>query len=284
VVVFPALVFERAVDGGLRRRPDRSQSARQRSALSAAGLWWSVRSAPVTSLMADNDRLDTTLYQARRARPTRRGIETPRQWPRSPGGDSAHPHFVCGRGPSACQLTRLPEQPFHPGRNGYHYEVESDHGPLSRRLCDADLDPWGQRPGKHDARRLGVFLHVVLPDDLRQILPPLSQDWKNFIRASTGPALGGRRDADRRDGTTGFIAGISGVRSQADALYLHALLPHGSVHLPQEWPAVQGSGDVTGLRPPSVWVDDPWPGAAGYRHHLLQMQFVDSLVGRWWRA
>ena len=43
-----------------------------------------------------------------------------------------------------------------------------------------------------------VYLHIVLPWDLRALLPPLTQDWKNFVQ---GRALADAMDQRARRGS-----------------------------------------------------------------------------------
>jgi hypothetical protein len=284
VVVFPALVLIEPSMAAFVRPADQSQSAAATLGASRPPIVVVVfDQLPVTSLMADNDRIDTTLY------PGFGALAADATWYRNASTVAeitgwAIPPILTGvrPRPNALPTSRdYPNNLFTLVGNGYHYEVEEPITDLCPdRLCDADLDPWPQRLANTTLDASVVFLHVVLPDDLRQILPPLSQDWKNFIQSQHWSRRWvSERDLDRRDGPRGFIAGISASDAQPTLYYLHALLPHEPYIYLRSGQQFTDSGDVAGLTSTGRWVDDPWPVLQAYRHHLLQMQFVDSLVG-----
>jgi hypothetical protein len=129
-----------------------------------------------------------------------------------------------------------------------------------------------------------VYLHTILPDDLAERLPPVKQNWRDFVpnddwreRLSRGQA------GDRPEAAARFIEQIEAEPNSARPAFhfLHMVLPHEPwVYLPtgQRFSAhgfVAGFGNVHG-----TWVNESAVVAFDYQRHLLQVGLVDSLLGR----
>jgi hypothetical protein len=126
-----------------------------------------------------------------------------------------------------------------------------------------------------------VWLHIVLPTPLTEQLPPVTGDWRGFAREARWRTVDGRQVRnDRRGEFERFLAAID---TSAERLYfLHTLLPH----MPFEYvpsgrrydaPDYQGRDENNqGL---FVRVDAAYADAA-HQRHLLQVGFVDTLVGQ----
>jgi hypothetical protein len=130
--------------------------------------------------------------------------------------------------------------------------------------------------------------HLFLPDDLAADLPPIDQSWSNF-----GVAEGNAEsadmdmitlfleqvDADRRIPVAQFLDGIAPAGGDPPLYFLHALLPHIPwTYLPsgQTYPTLSPlPGSV-----PRGWTDDEWLVDQAYQQHLLQVQYVDTIIGR----
>ena len=136
-----------------------------------------------------------------------------------------------------------------------------------------------------------VYLHLLLPVDLAASLPPVTESWKDF---ADSPEPEPRRwtdfDADWADRGTKFQHFVESIRPSArpGLHFLHSMLPHASwKYLPDgrlytlfERPGVAG---VVGPNHDGVdvnqWKEDEWPVIQAYQRHLLQVAYVDKLVG-----
>ncbi len=128
-----------------------------------------------------------------------------------------------------------------------------------------------------------VFLHIVLPNDLADRLPAVTQNWKDFV-ATDNPRgwWAQRRNGDRRQSVTDFVATIRASEStEPPALYfLHVLFPHEPwVHLPSGQ-LYAANRAVFGLGRDGRWVDDEMVVVRNYQRHLLQVRFSDALLGQ----
>ena len=159
------------------------------------------------------------------------------------------------------------------------------HEPLTE-LCPAALCP-PDRPGAgawlagvlSDLRV--VYLQAGLPDDLAAELPPVTQSWRDF---AADPTMLSRwallRGQDRRTPTDRFIASIAPAAGGArpPLHFLHVLLPHEPwTHLPTGQRHSLHLHIIGGIR--GNWRDDDWAVTLEYQRHLLQVQYVDTLLG-----
>ncbi len=193
----------------------------------------------------------------------------------------ALPAILTGTYPSP---GRLPVAADHPGNlftllgSRYRLHVEE---PLSE-LCPESLCPAERALGAWLAGVVGdlavVFLTVVLPDDLTTRLPPVDQNWNDFL--VNDPFQNRWRAArvdDRRRTVTRFIESITGAGPMLH--FMHVLLPHEPwLYLPtgQQFTAVRQSVGLQGGR----WVDDRWAAVVNHQRYLLQLGYVDTLLGR----
>ena len=136
-----------------------------------------------------------------------------------------------------------------------------------------------------------VYLHQLLPSDLAARLPPITGSWKNFaVGTENGPTQWTEFKADwsvRGGQFQDFIQSIQRTR-RPGLHFLHSMLPHASwKYLPDgrlytmlEKPGVAG---VVGPNDEGLdvnqWLEDKWPAIQAYKRHLLQVAYVDKLVG-----
>jgi hypothetical protein len=161
------------------------------------------------------------------------------------------------------------------------------------RLCDH------VRPGTIDRwRSLESDLEVVvqqllLPADLREDLPAVDRVWEGFEAGSVsatgelGRGANLKRDVlarlARDDATAGFeraIASLARQESRPPLLFVHSTLPHGPWrYLPDghQYP-IEGK-EYLGLSPDG-WTGPQWQVDQGFQRHVLQVQYVDWLLGR----
>lgn len=139
-----------------------------------------------------------------------------------------------------------------------------------------------------------VYLHMVLPPDLRDRLPSVSATWGDF-RAGGGRTQREedvRRGLDRgflqkrlfpgsvRDRDLRFRVFADSIRPsrKPELSFLHVLLPHyGWVYLPSG-KRYANAATIAGLVDDS-WTDDEVLADQGWQRHLLQVGFVDTLLG-----
>ncbi len=139
-----------------------------------------------------------------------------------------------------------------------------------------------------------AYLHLLLPSSwASRWLPPVTQTWNQFLNSGApGPIRRAwkdfRVDWSRRAGRfRNFVDSIRGDGPPA-LYFLHSMLPHASwIYLPSgkfytlsERPGVAG---VVGPNNQGLdvnqWLDDPWLVIQSYQRHLLQVMFLDRLVG-----
>jgi hypothetical protein len=195
------------------------------------------------------------------------------------------PAILSGKNPLP---RRLPTAQHHPGNlftllgSSYRLEVIE---PITRlcpsRLCSDGEDPAAVRLASMASDAGVVYLHAVLPPELRQGLPPLTENWKGFlVNQHWQRRWVHERDADRRRGPADFIDSISRTDPQPTVYFLHALLPHEPyVYMRTGQQAVYDTG-MPGLSGTGRWTNDRWPVLQAYQRHLTQVRFVDTLLGR----
>jgi hypothetical protein len=161
------------------------------------------------------------------------------------------------------------------------------------RLCDE------VRPGTMDRLRSlesdleVVVQHLLLPEDLRDGLPAVDRVWEGFEAGSVagaGELRGGsnlKRDVlarlARDDATAGFeraIASLERRGSRPPLLFVHSTLPHG----PWRYLPDGRQYDIEGKEYPGLasegWIGPQWQIDQAFQRHVLQVQYVDRLVGR----
>ena len=149
-----------------------------------------------------------------------------------------------------------------------------------------------------------VYGHVLLPSDLASSLPPVDRTWNNFGSTTPEPVVTADEsedgvdafrtlddfsyDAGNRAGRfREFIDSIQGSE-QPTLFFLHSMLPHTPwQYLPsgRQYSLMQSSipglsasfAEGQGMFP--AWGNDPLLVNQGYRRHLLQVAFVDTLLG-----
>jgi hypothetical protein len=191
---------------------------------------------------------------------------------------------------------RLPTAAEHP-RNlftllGGSFELHV-HESLTE-LCPASLCQHGGRPAAQEpASRRAVFLdaavvyaHLVLPGELRRRLPSIEDRWNDFAAPVEKPrrtagVFGRAVAAARGDRAGGFARFLEGIEpSPRPTLhFLHVVLPH------SPWTYFPSGRRLSGRSPEFAgmvqgrWADEVAARQAELRH-LLQVGFVDTLVGR----
>lgn len=132
-----------------------------------------------------------------------------------------------------------------------------------------------------------VYLHVVLPSDLTGWLPGISQDWIKFRKnpLPTKPTEFAERVAalhgdSRTKRFNRFLSSIYAAE-QPTLFFLHVLNPHVPWdHLPSDRLYSAHPSKVLGLSSRDMWSHDEVATLQGYQRHLLQVGYVDTMLGR----
>jgi hypothetical protein len=199
----------------------------------------------------------------------------------------AVPAIVSGRYPVA---RALPIASDHPNTLftllGSSHAIKA-HEPISR-LCPPTLCDHG---GAGIWRTLSefaptlwlVYLHAVLPAPVQGKLPPIDDGWADGVPPSDTPGEVWLRAGDhsRRGEAVAFINAIDSDGPQPSLYFLHVLLPHIPLaYLPggQRYGVERTLPGLLDTR--DRWVDDEWAATQGYRRFLLQVGYVDTLLGQ----
>lgn len=243
---------------------------------------------PLTSLMGEDHRIDPIHY------PNLSALAQDAIWFRNATTVSdrtgwAVPSILTGNYPNP---SRLPIASDHPHNlftflSMASYRIKSFE-PITqlcpRRLCQKPLQNLGKRIYLLLSDLSIVYLHILLPQDLNSSLPPINQNWKYF-------AGGDNRNwserwveqfyADRRREPLEFIDALHPADEQPTLYFLHALLPHEPfIHLPSEKMYSRPNKHIAGLLEGENWTGDEIVVAQQYQRHLLQVGYVDRLLGK----
>ena len=155
-----------------------------------------------------------------------------------------------------------------------------------RELCGAHR--FDTRPVERIRSLLGelplVYLHSVLPADLTNELPDVSHQWRAFNRPwrvrlkKFEKVSGGRKPQIFAD----FIATMNGGEKRA-LYFLHSTLPHMPWrYLPSRKTYGSEEADLlftNGLVHWETWTNNELFVLEAYQRYILQVQFVDRLLG-----
>lgn len=127
-----------------------------------------------------------------------------------------------------------------------------------------------------------AYLTVALPEELASPLPPVNQSWKDFAASGPDDLVGGRwaqkRSGDRRKTFDEFISAIDQA-ARPTLHFAHVLLPHEPfIYLPTGQQFTFHRRPI-GLRN-DMWNADRWAAALNHHRYLLQVGFVDEVLGR----
>ena len=125
-----------------------------------------------------------------------------------------------------------------------------------------------------------VYLAVILPDDLAARLPPVTQGWRDFTARTTFTERFFAPRPDPRDTAAAFLDSVSAATAgdRPPLYFLHVLLPHHPwmlLRTGQRFTLQRGDVGLSNER----WLDDEWAATIRYQRHLLQLQYVDTVVG-----
>ena len=251
---------------------------------------------PVTSLMDEKRQIDPVRY------PNFARLAEDAYWFRNATtvADStvlAVPAILTGRTTSEILLPTLEDHPdnlFTLLGNSYEMRVfESLTSLCPPRLCGITAP----KPGLAD-RMLSmlvdvgvIYLHIILPDEMTSRLPPINQNWHDFVEISGGTDRQSSDPAhdkpDWLDFPNYFAWFVNSIEnSDAPGLYfIHIEIPH------PPWKYLPNGKSIESVVPAYLidgldqkmrnekWTNDDWLTTQGFQRHLLQVGFADKLLG-----
>ena len=241
---------------------------------------------PLTALLDEDDTIDRSRYPAFAA------LADQSTWYRNATTVSdytqwAVPAIVSGRYPAP---RSLPIASDHPETLftllGSSHAVQAQE-PISR-LCPPTVCDHGGEGIAPELMTFGptlaiAYLHAILPEPFREKLPPVNQGWAEGVPPSEKPGEVWLRSGDnsRRGEALAFINSISASGPKPSLHFLHVLLPHIPLAYLPEGQRYGTDRSLPGLLDTrDRWVDDEWAVTQGYRRFLLQVGYVDTMLGQ----
>jgi hypothetical protein len=163
------------------------------------------------------------------------------------------------------------------------------------RYCPRDRKPLTQRLEELFSDVRIAYLHRILPEAYSEGLPPLGDRWGGFGARDELLVARSRLQVDllladlkHTDETLAnfdrFVSGFSSGRSRPTLHFHHVLLPHTPFRFLPSGREYGNSAAIDGLSDSwNRWDPDPWLEQQGYQRHLLQVGFVDRLMGQFLR-
>lgn len=239
---------------------------------------------PLTSLMGADGHIDAASFPAFAA------LERDALWFRNATTVAdltgwALPATVSGEFP---QPSKLPVVADHP-RNlftllGDSHAMEVIE-PITQlcpvALCERVRDPRWVRQLAMLSDLSVVYPRIFLPPDLANDLPPLTNNWRDFAADNKDwrRRWVRQRDRDRRLPPQEFIDSIDAGDTQPTLYFMHVLLPHEPYIYAPDGTQITEEAALPGLSE-GRWTGDAWTTGQAYSRHLLQVQYVDTLLGR----
>lgn len=239
---------------------------------------------PLTSLMGADGHIDAAAF------PSFAALERDAIWFRNATTVAdltgwALPAIVSGEFP---QPSRLPVTADHP-RNLFTL-LAGSHAmeviePITQlcpvALCERVRDPRLVRQAAMLSDLSVVYPRIFLPTDLANALPPLTNNWRDFAAGNQDwrRRWVRQRDRDRRLPPQEFIESIDAGDTQPTLYFMHVLLPHEPYIYAPDGTQITEDAALPGLRD-GRWTGDTWTTGQAYARHLLQVQYVDTLLGR----
>ncbi len=159
-------------------------------------------------------------------------------------------------------------------------------------LCPPKKKRWVERLGSLGWDVSLLYLHLLLPPDLSSRLPDITEKWGNFRGGRTRAGGSSRKALSRhfwslmaedlkKDRLRQFMEFVGEVVlvDRPTLYFLHILLPHAPYHYLPSGKVYSTETSLPGLKG-QRYVDDGWAVLQLYQRHLLQVGFVDTLLGK----
>ena len=258
---------------------------------------------PVTSLMDEDGKIDPIRY------PNFAALAEDAYWFRNAMTVAAQtmkaiPALVTGNYPKPSSQAVASDYPNNVFTLlGGSYDIKDFE--IYTQLCPAELSS-GDTTSSDLTQRISllfsdllvVYLHVVLPAGLTDRLPSIGEGWVDFIGNLNNPIENNRKGTSKNttlskpsrkklynDRPGQFFRFVRSIkhRKEPTLYFLHFLLPHRPwEYLPsgKRYNWAKSKGLVPGPRKGAMWIDDEWMVVQAYQKHLLQVGFLDTLLGK----
>ena len=255
---------------------------------------------PLSSLLNDKNLIDENHY------PHFASLAAESTWYRnatsvSDGTLNAVPAILDGLYPKL-NLGLLPNANDHPRTLftflGKSYQLNVHES--NTRLCPPELCeersrvPFSEKIGGLVGDLSLIYLYTLLPTDLTYRLPSISNSYKGFLETETHPAPS-PATLDRYHELMEWTGRPASFSVFVDSIlpsneptlhFLHILLPHAPWQFLPSGKKYTFDDKIRGVvgpneigEDPDLWTGDPWTATQAYQQHLLQVGFVDRLVG-----
>lgn len=255
------------------------------------------------SLLDERGKIDAIRYPSF-ARLAKSSWWFPHATATSPFTERAIPAILTGRYPHPDPAT-APTASYFPdnlftwlGTNRETHAAEVLTALCPTTICRSDAETKKESAARRElaADLVIVYLHQVTPPALaKRLLPPIEGTWRGFARADNSqPAPKENRDAfisralvrfrsqvQQEDRGDQFMAAAARAGSERSLVFIHSLLPHIPwEHLPSGRRYTFQATDLPAGVEEEVWLDEQHLVRAGYHRYLLQLAFVDKLIGK----
>ena len=209
----------------------------------------------------------------------------------------AVPAMLTGSTAEQGRLPILAEQPVNlftmlaPSHDIYAIEPVTSLCPPDLNLLAERRTPFRQRFRLLISDLSVVWLSLTLPAGWREQLPTVDRTWSGFGQAQQAgrpeppadqPVQRALFNVMRSDRAADFRRLVSSIKAPAERpsfYFLHSLLPHTPwEYLPSGRIYHANRGRIGGLER-ERWTTDPWPVLHNRKRYLLQVEFVDRLIG-----
>ncbi|MDQ3170720.1 MAG: sulfatase-like hydrolase/transferase [Acidobacteriota bacterium] len=283
IVIFPALFLMHGNMRALMRPPSEGALSGVEARGETPVVMVVFDQLPLVSLMGGDDQIDATAF------PSFAALQRDALWFRNATTVAdltgwALPAILSGEYPVE---GRLPVTADHPRNlfttlgSGYTMEVVEPITQLCpRALCPRESDPRAVKQLSMLADLSVVYPRIFLPPAIAATLPPLTDNWRDFAQNQDWRRRWvGERDRDRRLPPQKFIESISRDDPASTLYFMHVLLPHEPYIYLGNGAQFTDETALPGLRE-GRWTGDEWLTTQAYQRHLLQVQFVDTILGR----
>ena len=213
--------------------------------------------------------------------------------------DLAIPAMLTGSKPVSGQLPTVAGHPVNlftllaSSHNIYAAEPITGLCPREVNLLSTTREPIRERLSLLSSDLALIWLSITLPAPWSEQLPVVTQTWSSFGRDGPGTPVTPPADQPfprapsippRTDRAAAFRHFVSSIKAPGPGSerprfhFLHSLLPHAPWEYLPSGRRYSYWNDYFGLDR-DVWSESPWPALHHYKRYLLQVEFLDQLIG-----
>ncbi len=209
----------------------------------------------------------------------------------------AVPAMLTGRWPEQGRLPTLSEQPVNlftllaASHDIYAIEPITSLCPPEANLLAEQRAGFRERFGLLLSDLTVVWFHLTVPEVWAEQLPEITHGWSAFGQDATSAAVADRtdsaarralrhlRDADRAAEFRFFGDSVRPPGRRPGFYFLHTLLPHRPWEYLSSGRTYRSAQNRTHGLQREMWTTEPWPVRHHQKRYLLQVEFIDLLIG-----